>query len=72
MGTCSRVGAANLEIITLIALCVQFYSCLFQQQSLLQDYLRITTYQRAILVNEDDFRGKVGHMLSQRSPPKFA
>lgn len=37
----------------------EFYSCLFQQQSLLQDYLRITTYQRAILVNEDDFRGKV-------------
>ncbi|XP_044044488.1 histone-arginine methyltransferase CARM1 isoform X2 [Siniperca chuatsi] len=37
----------------------QFHSCLFQQQSLLQDYLRIATYQRAILVNETDFRDKV-------------
>ncbi|KAF1371934.1 hypothetical protein PFLUV_G00274910 [Perca fluviatilis] len=37
----------------------QFHSCLSQQQSLLQDYLRIATYHRAILVNERDFRGKV-------------
>ncbi|XP_045909753.1 histone-arginine methyltransferase CARM1-like [Micropterus dolomieu] len=37
----------------------QFHSCLSQQQSLLQDYLRITTYQRAILNNETDFRDKV-------------
>ncbi|XP_051283246.1 histone-arginine methyltransferase CARM1 [Dicentrarchus labrax] len=37
----------------------QFHSCVSQQQSLLQDYLRITTYQRAILVNEADFRDKV-------------
>nr|XP_046238440.1 histone-arginine methyltransferase CARM1-like [Scatophagus argus] len=37
----------------------QFHSCLSQQQSLLQDYLRISTYQRAILVNEMDFRDKV-------------
>ncbi|XP_041822087.1 histone-arginine methyltransferase CARM1-like [Chelmon rostratus] len=37
----------------------QFHSCLSQQQSLLQDYLRITTYQRAILINETDFRDKV-------------
>ncbi|XP_070813863.1 histone-arginine methyltransferase CARM1 [Chaetodon trifascialis] len=37
----------------------QFHSCLSQQQSLLQDYLRITTYQRAILINESDFRDKV-------------
>ncbi|XP_035533931.1 histone-arginine methyltransferase CARM1-like [Morone saxatilis] len=37
----------------------QFHSCVSQQQSLLQDYLRITTYQRAILVNETDFRDKV-------------
>lgn len=38
---------------------MQFHSCLSQQQSLLQDYLRITTYQRAILINETDFRDKV-------------
>ncbi|XP_034720795.1 histone-arginine methyltransferase CARM1-like isoform X1 [Etheostoma cragini] len=37
----------------------QFHSCLSQQQSLLQDYLRIATYHRAILVNERDFRDKV-------------
>ncbi|TKS66152.1 Histone-arginine methyltransferase CARM1 [Collichthys lucidus] len=37
----------------------KFHSCLSQQQSLLQDYLRITTYQRAILVNETDFKDKV-------------
>ncbi|XP_075951185.1 histone-arginine methyltransferase CARM1 isoform X2 [Anarhichas minor] len=37
----------------------QFHSCLSQHQNLLQDYLRITTYQRAILLNESDFRDKV-------------
>uniref|UniRef100_A0A4W6DTM2 Histone-arginine methyltransferase CARM1 n=1 Tax=Lates calcarifer TaxID=8187 RepID=A0A4W6DTM2_LATCA len=37
----------------------QFHSCLSQQRSLLQDYLRTTTYQRAILVNETDFKDKV-------------
>ncbi|XP_029942105.1 histone-arginine methyltransferase CARM1-like isoform X2 [Salarias fasciatus] len=37
----------------------QFQSCLGQQQSLLQDHLRIATYQRAILANESDFRDKV-------------
>uniref|UniRef100_A0A3Q3RFE2 type I protein arginine methyltransferase n=1 Tax=Mastacembelus armatus TaxID=205130 RepID=A0A3Q3RFE2_9TELE len=36
-----------------------FHSCLTEQQSLLQDYLRTATYQRAILVNETDFRDKV-------------
>uniref|UniRef100_A0A3Q4AU52 type I protein arginine methyltransferase n=1 Tax=Mola mola TaxID=94237 RepID=A0A3Q4AU52_MOLML len=36
-----------------------FGLCLFQQQNLLQDSPRITTYQRAILANEGDFRGKV-------------
>uniref|UniRef100_A0A3B4GFQ6 type I protein arginine methyltransferase n=2 Tax=Haplochromini TaxID=319058 RepID=A0A3B4GFQ6_9CICH len=39
--------------------CLQFHSCLTQQQSLLQDYLRNATYQKAILVNEADFRDKV-------------
>lgn len=38
----------------------QFQDCPFQQQqSLLQDYSRITTYQRAILANQEDFTGKV-------------
>ncbi|XP_030006236.1 histone-arginine methyltransferase CARM1 isoform X1 [Sphaeramia orbicularis] len=37
----------------------QFHSCLSQQQSLLQDYLRTATYQRAILLNDIDFRDKV-------------
>ncbi|CAG06651.1 unnamed protein product, partial [Tetraodon nigroviridis] len=37
----------------------QFHSCLLQQQVLLQDSQRISTYQRAILANEVDFRGKV-------------
>ncbi|XP_029303299.1 histone-arginine methyltransferase CARM1 [Cottoperca gobio] len=37
----------------------QFHSCLSQQQTLLQDYQRTATYQRAILVNESDFRDKV-------------
>ncbi|KAM3585430.1 uncharacterized protein V6R79_017655 [Siganus canaliculatus] len=37
----------------------QFHSCMSQQQTLLQDFLRITTYQRAVLVNETDFRDKV-------------
>ncbi|XP_013769807.1 histone-arginine methyltransferase CARM1-like [Pundamilia nyererei] len=41
------------------AQCYQFHSCLTQQQSLLQDYLRNATYQKAILVNEADFRDKV-------------
>ncbi|XP_068165558.1 histone-arginine methyltransferase CARM1 isoform X2 [Antennarius striatus] len=35
-------------------------SCLSQQQTLLQDILRITTYQRAFLANEVDFRDKAG------------
>ncbi|XP_067439075.1 histone-arginine methyltransferase CARM1 [Thunnus thynnus] len=39
--------------------CYQFHSCLSQQQSLLQDYQRTATYQRAILANETDFRDKV-------------
>ncbi|KAM9334100.1 histone-arginine methyltransferase CARM1-like [Symphorus nematophorus] len=37
----------------------QFHSCVSQQQNLLQDYLRISTYQRAILLNETDFRDRV-------------
>lgn len=55
----------NVKFFIAFVFFVQFHSCLFQQQNLLQDYLRITTYQRAILVNEADFRGKVtAHMVT--------
>ncbi|THD22492.1 Histone-arginine methyltransferase CARM1 [Fasciola hepatica] len=38
----------------------QFYSYLSQQQNMMQDYVRTSTYQRAILFNASmDFRGKV-------------
>ncbi len=37
----------------------QFYGYLSQQQNMMQDYIRTSTYQRAILSNADDFRGKV-------------
>ncbi|KTG31905.1 hypothetical protein cypCar_00016843 [Cyprinus carpio] len=37
----------------------QFYGCLSQQQNMLQDYLRTSTYQKAILLNDVDFKDKV-------------
>ncbi|KAL2087745.1 hypothetical protein ACEWY4_016573 [Coilia grayii] len=37
----------------------QFYGCLSQQQNMLQDYLRTGTYQKAILLNEADFKDKI-------------
>ncbi|KAL1129504.1 hypothetical protein AAG570_012449 [Ranatra chinensis] len=37
----------------------QFYGYLSQQQNMLQDYVRTSTYQRAVLANTDDFRDKV-------------
>ncbi|KAK4475415.1 hypothetical protein MN116_002471 [Schistosoma mekongi] len=38
----------------------QFYSYISQQQNMMQDYIRTSTYQRAILANASaDFRGKV-------------
>ncbi|XP_046461394.1 histone-arginine methyltransferase CARMER-like isoform X2 [Daphnia pulex] len=37
----------------------QFYGYLSQQQNMMQDYIRTSTYQRAILSNLDDFRDKV-------------
>lgn len=37
----------------------QFYGYLSQQQNMMQDYIRTSTYQRAILSNAEDFRGKV-------------
>lgn len=37
----------------------QFYGCLSQQQNMLQDYHRTATYQKAILLNDVDFKDKV-------------
>lgn len=37
----------------------QFYGYLAQQQNMMQDYVRTSTYQRAILDNYSDFTGKV-------------
>lgn len=38
---------------------MQFYGYLSQQQNMLQDYVRTSTYQRAVLANSDDFKDKV-------------
>lgn len=37
----------------------QFYGYLSQQQNMMQDYVRTSTYQRAILSNVEDFQNKV-------------
>lgn len=37
----------------------QFYGYLSQQQNMMQDYIRTSTYQRAILGNLSDFKDKV-------------
>ena len=37
----------------------QFYGYLSQQQNMMQDYIRTSTYQRAILSNIEDFKDKV-------------
>ena len=37
----------------------QFYGYLSQQQNMMQDFIRTSTYQRAILSNLTDFRDKV-------------
>ena len=37
----------------------QFYGYLSQQQNMMQDYIRTSTYQKAILSNLTDFRDKV-------------
>lgn len=37
----------------------QFYGYLSQQQNMMQDYIRTSTYQRAILSNLADFRDKI-------------
>ena len=37
----------------------QFYGYLSQQQNMMQDFIRTSTYQKAILDNPTDFQGKV-------------
>lgn len=37
----------------------QFYGYLSQQQNMMQDYIRTSTYQRAMLDNTIDFQDKV-------------
>ena len=37
----------------------QFYGYLSQQQNMMQDYIRTSTYQKAILSNLTDFRDKI-------------
>ncbi|XP_012566829.1 histone-arginine methyltransferase CARMER isoform X1 [Hydra vulgaris] len=37
----------------------QFYGYLSQQQNMMQDYIRTSTYQSAILQNANEFKGKV-------------
>ena len=37
----------------------QFYGYLSQQQNMMQDYIRTSTYQKAMLENTDDFTDKV-------------
>lgn len=39
----------------------QFYGYLSQQQNMMQDYIRTSTYQRAILSNLNDFRVNFHH-----------
>ena len=47
----------------------QFYAYLSQQQNMMQDYIRTSTYQRAILSNMDDF--KVSNWNTLPSPFQF-
>ena len=39
---------------------LQFYGYLSQQQNMMQDYIRTSTYQRAMLDNCSDFQDKAG------------
>ena len=42
----------------------QFYGYLSQQQNMMQDYVRTSTYQRAMLDNTVDFMDKVVHFYN--------
>lgn len=43
----------------------QFYGYLSQQQNMMQDYVRTSTYQRAILGNTADFQV---HIIKKKTP----
>ena len=45
----------------------QFYGYLSQQQNMMQDYIRTSTYQRAMLTNVSDFHDKVRFALKIES-----
>ncbi|KAH7970436.1 hypothetical protein HPB49_006874 [Dermacentor silvarum] len=49
LGMCAVIG---------LCLWLQFYGYLSQQQNMMQDYIRTSTYQRAILNNMEDFKDK--------------
>jgi len=48
--------------IELLKIRFQFYGYLSQQQNMMQDYVRTSTYQRAMLENAVDFNNKVSNM----------
>lgn len=52
-------GLYSVLLTNLLQFYFQFYGYLSQQQNMLQDYVRTSTYQRAVLANSDDFRDKV-------------
>lgn len=45
--------------LNMFAIHFQFYGYLSQQQNMLQDYIRTSTYQRAVLSNSIDFKDKI-------------
>ena len=52
-------------------LCIfQFYGYLSQQQNMMQDYIRTSTYQRAMLSNVNDFLDKVSYFYQLEMLPK--
>ncbi len=46
----------------------QFYGYLSQQQNMMQDYIRTSTYQRAMLNNTIDFQDKVSWVCDSVYP----
>ena len=58
MGTAISVFKARTEDSSAMQY-FQFYGYLSQQQNMMQDYIRTSTYQKAILSNMCDFKDKV-------------
>ncbi len=57
----AQISAMILSSRLLVLL--QFYGYLSQQQNMMQDYVRTSTYQRAMLDNNTDFQDKVRHIV---------